>query len=155
MIFNGAQFHLLINHAPVVAYPIISFALLWAWIRKEDAVFFFGCYLAVGTAFATLIAYLTGDGAEEVLKDLPGFDENLIHSHEDVAFIALLVGVLAGLIAVLILPVVRNRVKFLMTTSIQKKLRLALVLFSILLSGLLTVAAHRGGLIRHTEIRAN
>ena len=150
---NGAQLHLLINHFPVVGFPIIAFAFFYALVRKQESVEMFAYILTIGVWITGLISYLTGDGAEEVLKVLPGFSEELIHQHEDQALISLIVTGIAGVLALTMLPPIRQRLKVLQSQSFAKFARLVFGVAILVGCAGFAYAAHKGGLIRHTEIR--
>ena len=153
MNLNGAQFHLLINHFPVVGYPIVLLALLWGFLRKENQTFFFGIYLSVLIWVTTVISYLTGDEAEDVLQNLPDFNIDLIHTHEDTAFVALLMGSFFGLVGLCLLPIVQSKLTWLQNPQLQSRLKMGLIAGIFIICCALALAAHQGGLVRHTEIR--
>jgi hypothetical protein len=151
--FNGAAIHLLINHVPVIAYPFVAAALLWGLVRREESVVIFACYAAVVAGVSAITTYLTGDGAEEVLRKFPDFNIEMVHTHEDTAFIALLFSIAASLLAVALLPYFRySFIKF-NNLKIRKLVLKTLLSLCLIISAIFAVAAHQGGLIRHTEIR--
>jgi hypothetical protein len=153
MTMNGAQIHLLINHFPVIAYPIIVFALLWSIVRKENSVFIFCAFLTLLTWAITIITYLTGDGAEDTLRDLPNFNINLIHAHEDTAFIAMILSSIVAVVAVATLPIAQRKFSILQNVKTQKFLKIGFLIGALFITIALAVAAHQGGLIVHSEIR--
>lgn len=151
---NGAQIHLLLNHFPVVGFPIVLFALLWGLLRHQNQVFLFGAYLTILVWATTLASYLTGEDAEDVLKELPSFNsKQLIHTHEDTALWAMILSSVLAVVALLMLPGIVKLLPQLQNPKFQKSLRWALVVGVVAVSGILALAAHQGGLIVHTEIR--
>lgn len=153
MTWNGAQVHLLVNHAPVLAYPFVVIAMLWGLWRKEEAVQTFASYLALAATIATAAAQLTGEGAEHVLKELGQAPRDLIHAHEESGEKALIASIAIGLLAVLTLPLVRPLLGKIGQANFQSRLRLLLLVLCAALSAWLGYTAHQGGLIRHPEIR--
>lgn len=153
MNLNGAQLHLLVNHFPVVGYPIVLLALLWGFFKKENQTFIFGIYLSILIFISTGISYLTGDEAEDVLRDLPDFNIHTIHTHEDTAFIALLMGSFFAVIGLCLLPVVQSKLTWLQNPKLQGRLKIGLMVGVFIICAVLALAAHQGGLVRHTEIR--
>ncbi|MGZ6480247.1 MAG: hypothetical protein ACXWQE_13140, partial [Bdellovibrionales bacterium] len=120
MTYNGAQLHLLVNHVPVIAYPIATLALLHAIFWKDEGVYLFACYLTIATGILTVAAYLTGEGAEGVLKKLPDYPRDLVHLHEDTAMWGMIFGIAAGVAAILILPAIQKIFKFLKNAFLQR-----------------------------------
>lgn len=153
MNMNGAELHLLLNHAPVVGFPLIFLALGFALLRKDEGVFQFAIYLSILIWCTTLASYLTGDPAEHVLKALPDFERQRIHTHEEASEIGLIASSVLAVMAVLALPVISRVVGFLRSGRTQKVLRIGLLFGTLLLSLWLAYVAHLGGLIRHIEIR--
>ena len=144
---NQAHFHLLVNHLPI-AGVIFGFLILLAGylfhsqVIKRTAL---GLFLA-----ATLLAvptFLTGEGAEEVIEDLPGISHDMIEEHEEAGktYLILLFVLSAAAIATLV------------TEAKNLKINRSLYLLTVVLSvGCIAVAAQAGvsgGEIRHTEIR--
>lgn len=150
---NGAELHLLINHFPVVGYPIVFIALAWGLFNRQNQIFLFGVYLSVLIWVSSFISYLTGEGAEDVLRELPDFNIDLIHQHEDTAFIALIVGGVAALLGLCLTPWFQNKVSFFKKASFERWGRLAVLGLILIVCVLFAVAAHQGGVIRHSEIR--
>ncbi len=153
MNFNGAQLHLLINHAPVIGFPIALLAFVWGITRAELQVTIFSYYVTILIWATAVASYLSGDPAEGVLKALPDFPETLIHTHEDSAEIALILGSVAAIAALLQLPVFQRLIPKLKLHGVQRSLRMILLVCLVAVSLMLAVVAHQGGLIRHIEVR--
>ena len=60
--------------------------LVVAMMSKNETVKKSALYLILFTAIMTIPAYLTGDGAEEVVMDMPGVTSKAIHAHEHFAY---------------------------------------------------------------------
>jgi uncharacterized membrane protein len=96
---NQAHLHLLLNHLPILGTLFGLLILAGGFLLKNDTVKRTALGIFVLSAILAIPAYLTGEGAEEVVEGLPGVTENLIEAHEDMANIFLwMVGAL-GLIA--------------------------------------------------------
>ena len=150
---NGAQLHLLINHFPVVGFPLVFLTLAWGLWRKETQVFFFGAYLTILIMVSTLVSYFTGEGAEDTIRSIEGFNIDLVHHHEDTALIAIILSSVLGVLALMCLPLIQRKIPGLQNPNIERKIRFALTAGVIILSLILAYLAHQGGLIRHSEIR--
>jgi TRAP-type C4-dicarboxylate transport system permease large subunit len=153
MNINGAQLHLLINHAPVIGFPIVLFTFLWGRIRNEAQVKVYAFYLAILVWISTAISYFTGDPAEDTLRELPDFAKNMVHAHEEFAEIAFIVASIVGVAALLSLPQVQKRVALLNDARIRRMLEPLFAVGLLAVCILLAWVAHQGGLIRHIEIR--
>ena len=148
---NGAQFHVLLNHFPVVlgvtSLPFLLFAL---WKRNAVArtALLIGATLSVLAGLSVIPTYLSGEGAEEVVEHQPWFSETLLEQHEDAAKFALAGTLLAGLAAGVVLFQLRKRA--------EPKIVFvaAALIFNGIAAGVTGYVAHLGGVIRHDELRA-
>lgn len=143
---NGAQIHLAFNHLPVVG---AIFSLVFLIIgMKFEALKKAGLILLVAASIAALPAFFSGEPAEDIAKPLPGVTKQLIHDHEEAAEAAAIVLVIAGLAAAL---------QMVLAHKGREPKALGIVTLLLTLAATLAMAntAHKGGLIRHDEIRAN
>jgi hypothetical protein len=91
----------------------------------------------------------TGEGAEELIEDMPNIGEQIIHEHEELAEkLAVLLYVLGGLSLVGLYLNFKNH---------SKTKLLSFLILGIATAGLFLVqkVGTSGGEIRHTEIREN
>jgi hypothetical protein len=146
MVFNGAQFHMLVNHLPVVGFIGIVLALLVALKFKSLDIRRFVLLATVLVGLTALPSLWTGEPAEEVIEDLPGISKKLIHEHEELAEKATILAVITAGVAAFSFLLQRRR-----PGTMDKSIPVVLVL-SLATTGLMGWAAHEGGLIRHPEI---
>ena len=146
---NGAHFHLVVNHLPII-FPIVGLIVLAVGIGfksemvKRTAYFVF----SIG-AITAAIAMNSGEGAEEIVENIPGVTENLIHEHEEAAeLFALLSYVFWAFSLVALWSSWKNK-------SYNVLLSYLVAVFAILLIFLGKQTGTSGGEIRHTEIRSN
>jgi FtsH-binding integral membrane protein len=100
-------------------------------------------------AFTAIAAFLTGEGAEEVVEEIQGIDEKMIKIHEEVAEIfAILIYVLGGLSLIGLWANWKNK-------SYSSFISYVVVAFSFVVFFYAKQTGTTGGEIRHTEIRAN
>jgi uncharacterized membrane protein len=148
---NGAQFHLLLNHLPVLI-PLISVAfILGSFLLKSLEVREAGAWLLALGALVAIPVYLTGESAENVVKNYPNISRLLIEDHEASALSALIALETAGAVSLAFIFGCRT------SRSFVKKvwpwgILIAVSLFSF---GFMAQTAHLGGFIRHEEIRNN
>ncbi|MBL7709537.1 MAG: hypothetical protein JNJ86_10720 [Chitinophagaceae bacterium] len=142
---NAAQIHLALNHAPLFLSLIGGGILLLGMIKKNESFKNLSLYFLIAAAVFTIPVFLTGEGTEELVENLPGVNENAIEEHEEMAKISLIIISIMGGLALIGL-FIRNK------ASMARILFSGLVLLS--LGSFVTMAqtAHLGGLIRHSEI---
>ena len=145
MNFNPAQWHLLVNHMPIIGSIIILFLLAYGILSKSKSVIKAAYWLIVLVAIFTFVASQTGDKAEHFLLDAKLADEDIIERHEEAAGIAqwAMIGIgIASLAALFI-----NRLK----TSAA--MPVIILILSLIVAGLMAWAGLLGGEIMHKEIR--
>jgi uncharacterized membrane protein len=151
MVLNGAQMHLLLNHLPVIV-PVIGLGVsVLGWRSGSEDTRRIGLGLLVIAAVLTVPTYLTGDPAEDVVKNYPGISRLLIRDHDDAALWVLILNLLSGAIAALILVAQERRSAW----ATRKLSWWALLMVSLMAIGAAARTAHLGGLIRHEEIRSS
>lgn len=144
---NIIHLHLLLNHVPVIG-AVLGLALLGvAYLRRSDELgkFALGAFAALGAV--SVVVFLTGEPAEEIVEKLPGFSKALTERHEEAALVATIVMGVVGFVSLIWLVVFRSRAlaRWVVPTA------LVLALGATATMG---YAANLGGQIRHTEIRA-
>ena len=107
-----------------------------------------GYVLLVATALFTLPAFFTGEGAEEIVEELPGMSHNLIHEHEEMAELSLWLAELLGIMAFISLLAEMNKHR-------SAKLAGALTLvLNLICFGSMVKTGNSGGEIRRPELRS-
>jgi uncharacterized membrane protein len=145
---NDAHYHLVINHFPIigtifgVGILIVGLGLKRTLLQNTAFVLF------ILSALTGFLAMYTGEGAEEMVENLPTVGHNIIHEHEELAekFVALLYALGALSLVTLILHNLRNRF-----AKIAAFLTLGLALLAVVLG---KEVGTSGGEVRHTEIRS-
>lgn len=144
---NGAHWHLLLNHLPVLGTAFGILLLLFAWLKKSDEVKRVSLGVFVLTAICAVPAYLTGEPAEGVVESLAGVSEAIIENHESAALVALSVAIATGVVALAGLFLSRK------AKPLPMWLMLVTLFLALATGGLMARTANLGGEIRHTEIR--
>ncbi len=144
---NAAQIHLALNHFPVAATMLALGILLWGFFAKKDQIKMVGIALTIVSALSTVIVFQTGEGAEEIVEHKPLVTEHFIHEHEEAAEAAMMAIELTAVLGIAWL------VMFRLKKDHQEKIFALMIITSIVSSGLIANAAHKGGQIRHDEIR--
>jgi uncharacterized membrane protein len=143
---SGAHLHLLLNHFPITGGIIALVLLLGAWFRRNDALFRAALWLFVALTVLAVATYLTGEPAEHVLEELPGFSDEFVEPHEEAALWALVTYGLLGVAAVTALVAYAKR-------AIPRVVASALVVLALLAVGTVARVGLLGGPISHAEIR--
>ena len=144
---NGAHFHLVVNHLPIIIPMAALIVLILGLIIKSEVVKRTAYFLFVVGAICTISAFASGEGAEEIAENLPGVKEQLIHGHEENAEAFALFNYALGLISIVAIWASWKQKSFAKWLSI---LILAMALV-VIFKG--REVGTSGGEIRHTEIR--
>jgi uncharacterized membrane protein len=146
---NVAHLHLLLNHVPTVGSVVALGLLLLAIIRQNEHLKHAGLEVLFAIAVVTLVAYMSGVGAHQKLRDRPGISDEAIKVHQDAALDGFTVTEFAGFVAWVALWQFRRGGRAV------PGLVPAAMLLSIVALALMARAATLGGDIRHPEIRAD
>jgi uncharacterized membrane protein len=146
---NDAHLHLVVNHFPIIG-TIFGLGIIIVGILIKNKTLINTSYIIfiVAAVFAG-ISMATGEGAEEMVEDLPNIGDQIIHEHEELAEkLALILYFLGGLsIAGLYLNFKNNAKRNLLSYVV-----LIVALVTVILAQKVGTS---GGEIRHTEIREN
>ena len=146
---SWAHIHLALSHVPVIGLLIVLLLLAVASLRRSTELMRVSYALLVLLAAAAVVVYLTGEPAEELVENLPGFSEPLVERHEEAALIATIGMVVLGLVA--LVGLIRFRGPRIAPAWYGR----GVLLLALLTGGVITWTANLGGQIRHSEIRAN
>jgi hypothetical protein len=143
-----AQLHLALTHVPVVTALLAAATLVIAAVGRGPSTRRFGLVLLLVAGLAAVPAFLTGEGAEQVVEDRAGVSESVIERHEEAAELAL--ALLLGGAAVAAAALVAGRLRH---DAAARALFAAALLLALADATVLGWVAHLGGEIRHDEIR--
>jgi uncharacterized membrane protein len=142
---NAAYVHLTLNHVPILgvvfALPLLGFGLL----RRNPTLVRAGWVTLVVVALVAIPVYLSGEGAEEIVEDLPGVSHDAIEAHEEIALFGLIGALTLGVLALAGLLLSRR------SAGVPTWLPPASFVLALAVAGLMTAVAYRGGLINHPE----
>ena len=144
---NDAHLHMVVNHFPIIGTILGLGILIVGIILKNNSVKNTAYALFIVAALFALASIATGDGAEELVEDMPNIGKRIIHEHEEIAEKLAIVLYLLG--AISILGIVLN----LKNHSKAKFISFVAVIVAIVGAYLTILAGTSGGEIRHTEIR--
>lgn len=146
---NDAHLHMIVNHFPIIGTVLALGILITGLILKNNSVKSTAYVLFIVAAIFGAFSMATGEGAEELVEDMPNIGKQIIHEHEELAEkLALLLYVL-GAFSLLAL--------FLNFKKNSKEKLVSFFVLGLATAGLFLIqkVGTSGGEIRHTEIRAN
>lgn len=138
--------HLLINHMPVFGSVFGAIVLAIGIWSKSTTAKLAAYVVFLLSSIGGLIAYVTGEAAEETVEHIPGVATKMIEQHETAAGYALVALIVLGVMAVLaaVMTVLKPA-----TTHVFAWITL---LISLIVFGLVARTGYLGGQIRHTEV---
>jgi uncharacterized membrane protein len=146
---NDAHLHMIVNHFPIIGTIFGLGILITGIILKNNTVKSTAYVLFTVAAIFAAFSMGTGDGAEELVEDMPSIGKQIIHQHEEMAEkLAIVLYVLAAIsLAGLYLNFKKHAKAQLVT--------IAALVIAIGATFLAQQTGTTGGEIRHTEIRPN
>lgn len=146
---NDAHLHLVVNHLPIVALLIGFLVLLSGFFFKKSEIKLTALGIFVFSALSAILAFYTGEGAEEVVENLPNISETLIHNHEEAAEIFYVLVLILGTLSLVTLVLQIKKSKF---ASFGYIIILLMTLISMFFA---KNTGTTGGEISHPEIRSS
>ena len=146
---NDAHLHMVVNHFPIIGTILGLGILITGLILKNNSVKSTAYVLFVVAAVFALFSMGTGEGAEELVEDMPSIGKEIIHEHEEMAEKLALILYALGVVSLAGLYL-----------NYKKHAKANLVSFLAIVIAIIGVffaqqTGTSGGEIRHTEIRPN
>ena len=146
---NDAHLHLVVNHFPIIGTIFGLGILIIGIVLKNKSVKTVAYVLFIIAALFGAFSMGTGEGAEELVEDMPSVGKQIIHEHEELAETLALLLYIIGAFSILSLYFSIKKIVFEKYTSIL------LVILALVAVFFAKQVGTSGGEIRHTEIRAN
>jgi len=145
---NDAHLHLLVNHFPIIGTLFGLGILIAGMLLKNNSVKNTAYILFIVAAIFAAFSMGTGEGAEELVEDLPNIGKHIIHEHEEIAEKFALIMYVTGFLGLLSLYTsIKNH-------KLAKTFSIITLIFALIASVFAKSVGTTGGEIRHTEIRA-
>jgi len=146
---NDAHLHLVVNHFPIIG-TILGLGILVSGIVIKNNAIKNTAYVVFGVvAIFAFLSMATGEGAEEIVEDMPNIGKLIIHEHEEMAEKLAVVLYVLGIVSLIGLYTnFKNNSK----ATIISYIAVVIASFGALLA---QQTGTTGGEIRHTEIRDN
>lgn len=145
---NEAHLHLVVNHFPIIGTILGLGILVVGLLLKDNSVKNTAFFLFIVAAIFAAVSMATGEGAEELVEDMPTIGHNIIHEHEEMAeklAIALYVLALTSILGLYLNY--KKSVKSVLVTYVA----VAIAIVAVFLG---QQTGTTGGEILHTEIRS-
>lgn len=144
---NDAHLHMVVNHFPIIGTIFGLGILITGIILKNNSVKNTAYVLFIVAAVFAAFSMGTGEGAEEMVEDMPNIGKRIIHEHEEIAEkLALVLYLLAAISLTGLIMNIKNHSK-------AKLISFIAVIVAIGAVYIATLVGTSGGEIRHTEIR--
>ena len=144
---NPAHVHLLVNHLPVFGAILGSFVLAYGMRSRTYQTKMAAYILFIVSGIGAIIAYLSGEPAEELIENFPGVAKTMIESHEELAVFTLISFIILGILSLFGLLITMKQSIF------MRPIAVIILVTSLVCFGLAAATAYNGGQIRHTEIK--
>ena len=146
---NDAHLHMIVNHFPIIGTIFGLGILISGMILKNNSVKNTAYVLFIVAAIFAAFSMGTGEGAEELVEDMPTVGKQIIHEHEEMAEKLAVVLYVLGIISLggLILSYLKNA-----KTTMLSYVALVVAVVGVFFA---QQTGTTGGEIRHTEIRPN
>jgi len=144
---NLAHLHLIATHVPVLGVAFAALLLAAGMARNSRPLQLAGLAALVLAGLAAGAAFLTGEGAEEIVEGTMQGAGAYISRHESVAIAALVAAAITGALSLVIL--IRDRKGH----RVTRPLVVVSLVAALGTTGLMAWVANLGGQIGHPEIR--
>lgn len=146
---NNAHWHLVVNHFPIIGTIFGLGILIAGLVFKNKYIINTAYVLFIVAAVFAFASMSTGEGAEEMVEDLPSVGKQVIHEHEEMA--EKLAIILYFLAAISITGLILN----FKTHSKAKWVSYLAMIGGVIAVFFAKETGTTGGEVRHTEIRTD
>ena len=144
---NDAHWHLVLNHFPIIGTILALGTLIAGILLKNNSVKNTAYVLFIVSAIFAALSMSTGEGAEEMVQDMPNIGKRIIHEHEEIAEkLAIVLYLLGGISILGIVLNLKNHAK-------AKFISIVALIVAVGAVFVAQLVGSSGGEIRHTEIR--
>jgi len=145
---NQTHIHLLITHLPIIGSILGGLVLAHGIWTKSNQTKIAAYHVLIISSIGAVIAYLTGEGAEETVEKIQGVSEKIIDQHGDFAVYALVALSILGVASIFGFFITLRK------SPLTRIVAIITLVISLISFGLIARTGYLGGQIRHTEINA-
>lgn len=143
---DATRIHLLITHLPLFALFLGFFALLFGVLRNDNGVKITSLAIIIVAILGGLIAFQTGEPAEETVETIASISHDAVEEHEEAGKLTNVFIIGLGMLSIVALYFQTKSKRF------SKQILLAVLVLSAITFYFVARTATLGGKIRHTEI---
>lgn len=143
---DATRIHLFITHLPVFALFLGFFALLFGVLRNDKGVKITSLAIVIVAVLGGLIAFQTGEPAEETVENIAGISHDAVEEHEEAGELTNVFFIGLGILSIVGLYFELKNKRF------SKQILWAVLAVSAVTFYFVARTATLGGKIRHTEI---
>jgi uncharacterized membrane protein len=143
---NQAHWHLMITHLPIFGSILGAMVLIYGIWSSSKQTKMAAYYLLIVSAVGAVIAYITGEGAEDTVEKIQGISKNLISEHEEAGLFALISLIVLGIGSLFSIIITYKEKKY------SGKISVVMLVLSLICFSIVARTGYLGGKIRHTEI---
>lgn len=143
---NPEHLHIVLNHIPTIGFGIGLGLYAIALFLKQEDLRRVGLVIFFLAAAVTVVTYVSGNDAREMLKETEAISDALMQAHESAALIAFIFMCITGFFAWIGLWIWEKAARYERLNSI------IVLIFAVLTFALMARAAYFGGAIRHPEL---
>lgn len=145
---DATRVHLFITHLPVFGLFLGFCALLFGVVRNDKGVKLTSLAIIVVAIIGGLVAFQTGEPAEETVENIAGISHDSVEAHEEAGEISNVFFIGLGLLSIAALYFEAKNRRF------SRQLLIAVLALSLITFYFVARTATLGGKIRHVEIVA-
>lgn len=143
---SPAHLHLMITHLPIFGSMLGIFVLAYGIVTKNRQTKMAAYSVLLITAVGGAVAFFTGEGAEDTVRNIQGIEKDVVEAHEEFAETAWVSVIVLGILS--LAGLVLELKKF----SLAKTAAAIILIAAIAVFGLTSWTGYLGGKIRHTEV---
>ncbi len=143
---DAAHIHLMLNHVPVLGAVFGAVLLGVGLLRSDETWQRIALWMLLVTGVASVVVYLTGEPAEELVEGAAGFSHDAVERHEEIAEWSMYTGGAVGAAALGAIGWSRSR-------PLPRGLMTGLFVLNLALVGVVAWTANSGGKVSHPELR--
>lgn len=141
---SAAHFHLIINHLPIFTIPLTLIFYVHGFLNQNERSKNFALKVLFFSTLFIIPTYFSGENSEDLIETISGINKEQIEEHEEIAKIALIIGILSAITS--------GASVFLKKFKFKAQAEKAAIFLSFISLILLILTAQQGGKIRHPEI---
>ena len=146
---NPTHLHLVITHLPIYGAILGVAVLCFGMLTKSRTTCNAAYIVLLIAAIGGLVAFFTGEPAEETVENISGVSKNLIEEHEESANLTLVLLIIMGLSSC------AGLFMSLKNWKLAKLVPVVVLIISIICFGAAARTGYLGGKIRHSEVNGS